>query len=158
MSALNLAVLVVVAAFGLSVTLTAMAPWFVPDAIDGRSKTTILQQQSVIEVTALPKGTSVSQNAELDQIQFCCRSYVQTLLENIDRAWSGKGNQGVTRIQFTIERDGRITRAAWIQRSGSVSQDVGAMRAVQTIRMPPLPQEFTERVLVIRMTFKYGGQ
>jgi TonB family protein len=79
------------------------------------------------------------------------------LLEKIDREWNKRGSSGMTRIQFTIERDGTITRPTYLQRS-SVIQDVEALRAVQTIRMPPLPQEFSERQLTIRMTFNYGGQ
>lgn len=113
---------------------------------------------SKTEGTGLSFGGSGGQSAELDLTQFCCPWYIQTLLEKIDREWNKRGNQGITRVQFTIERDGTISRRDWIQRSGIVSQDIEAMRAVQTIRMPPLPEEFKERQLTIRMTFNYGGQ
>lgn len=113
---------------------------------------------SKTEGTGLSFGGSGGQTADLDLTQFCCPWYIQTLLEKIDREWNKRGNQGITRIQFTIERDGTISRRDWILRSGNVSQDIEAMRAVQTIRMPPLPEEFKERQLTIRMTFNYGGQ
>ena len=112
---------------------------------------------SKTEGTGLSFGGQGGQTAELDLTQFCCPWYIQTLLEKIDREWNKKGSSGITRIEFTIERDGSITRAIYLQRS-TVMQDVEALRAVRQIRMPPLPTEFAERQLTIRMTFNYGGQ
>jgi TonB family protein len=135
---------------------TAVTPAAVGQQI--QQGTAKVETGSKTEGTGLSFGGQGGQSAELDLTQFCCPWYIQTLLEKIDREWNKRGNQGITRIQFTIERDGTISRKEWIQRSGIVSQDIEAMRAVQTIRMPPLPQEFTERQLTIRMTFNYGGQ
>ena len=112
---------------------------------------------SKTEGTGLSFGGQGGQTAELDLTQFCCPAYIQMLLEKIDREWNKRGNQGVVKVQFTIERDGKIERAEWYQKSGQVLQDVEALRAVSAIRMPPLPAEFPDRQLTIRLTFNYGG-
>jgi TonB family protein len=114
-----------------------------------------------VETGSRQEGTGMSFGGggivgQMDLEQFCCPWYVNTLLQKIDEQWNKRGTQGVARVQFTIERDGTITRVERIQSSGNVLQDVEAVRTIKTIRLPALPQEYTERQLTIRLAFDYG--
>jgi TonB family protein len=114
-----------------------------------------------VETGSQQEGAGLSRGgggvqADPDLAQFCCPWYVETLLDKVFREWNKSGTQGVARVEFTIEKDGRISQVRRIQSSGTITQDVEAMRVVQTIRMPPLPTEYTERKLTIRLSFDYG--
>lgn len=132
------------------------APVTAPPAVGER----IQQGTAKVETGSQREGTGLTYGGGGLQaegvVEFCCPLYLQTLLEKVDREWNKRGTQGVTKVEFTIERDGTITRTRYAERSGVISQDVEAMRVVQRIRMPPLPTEFTERQLTIRLKFDYG--
>jgi TonB family protein len=158
MSASRPVVAIGAAFLGLSIGACASAP--APQPVDPR----IPQPSSGREAAAQGQRSGLSfggqggLGAEIELTTFCCPAYAQMLLETIDREWNRRGSRGVVKVQFTIERDGTISRPQWYQKSGIVTQDVEALRAVQTIRMPPLPAEFPDRQLTIRLTFNYGGQ
>jgi len=133
------------------------APVTAPPAVGEQIQkgTAKVETGSQREGTGLAHGGGGIQT-DMDLTQFCCPLYVSTLLDKVFREWNKSGAQGVTVVEFTIEKDGRITRTKWNRRSGVTAQDIEAMRVIQTIRMPPLPTEFTERQLTIRLTFDYG--
>jgi len=132
------------------------APVTAPPAVGER----IQQGPAKVETGSRQEGTGLTYGGgglQADGLsEFCCPWYVTTLLQKIDEQWNKIGSQGVARVEFTIRRDGTISGVKRIQSSGNIRLDVEAMRTVQAIRLPQLPQEFTERQLTIRLTFDYG--
>lgn len=87
---------------------------------------------------------------------FCCPGYLQAMSAAIKRNW--KQNQGIAgrnTVRFTIERDGRITGVELIEPSNVYALNRESQLAVVNARLPPLPAQFTEPKLVIRLVFEY---
>jgi TonB family protein len=93
----------------------------------------------------------------LDVANFCCPEYLSTMIQLIQRNWSSKQNvAGVTRIKYTIQRDGRLTDVQLEQSSGYFALDQTAQRAiVLTRQLPPLPAQFSEPTLTVHLNFAY---
>jgi TonB family protein len=63
---------------------------------------------------------------------------------------------GLTRIKYTIQRDGRLTDIQLEQSSGYFALDQAAQRAiVLTRQLPPLPAQFPEPTLTVHLNFPY---
>jgi TonB family protein len=93
---------------------------------------------------------------DLGVTDFCCPEYVRLMRELIDDGWRrDQGRVGMTTVRFTINRDGSITGAMVERRSGFPPLDEAALRAVQLARLPPLPTQFTDPRLIVRLTFEY---
>lgn len=93
----------------------------------------------------------------LDVANFCCPDYLSTMISLIQRNWSSKQNvAGLTRIKYTIQRDGRLTDIQLEQSSGYFALDQAAQRAiVLTRQLPPLPAQFPEPTLTVHLNFPY---
>ena len=95
--------------------------------------------------------------AELDVGDFCCPRYLSTMIELIRRRWDN--NQRVTGsvvVRFTIERSGAIGGVGVDQSSGYLALDMSAQRAVLLTRaLPPLPFDYPDDDLPVRLTFEY---
>jgi len=94
---------------------------------------------------------------ELDVSNFCCPDYLEKMVLAIQRGWDkNQGTTGVSVIAFTIHRDGTVESPTVRRPSGFFALDNAALRAVaRANRLPPLPSEFPESALVVRLTFEY---
>ena len=105
----------------------------------------------------LSGGGLGGEGAELDVGDFCCPRYLSTMIELIRRRWDN--NQRVTGsvvVRFTIDRTGAIGGVGVDRSSGYVPLDLSAQRAVLLTRaLPPLPSEYPDDDLPVRLTFEY---
>ena len=94
---------------------------------------------------------------KLDVSNFCCPDYLEKMVLAIQRGWDkNQGTTGVSVIAFTIHRDGTVESPTVRRPSGFFALDNAALRAVaRANRLPPLPAEFPESALVVRLTFEY---
>lgn len=120
------------------------------------------QGDARIETTAKGAGFGLSTGGSgatgyLDVANFCCPEYLSTMIQLIQRNWNGKQNvAGVTRIKYTIQRDGRLTDVQLEQSSGYFALDQAAQRAlILTRQLPPLPAQFPEPTLTVHLNFSY---
>ena len=78
------------------------------------------------------------------------------LNELVKQFWNQKlGIAGVTTMQFTIRRDGRIEDVKVEKPSGFVALDNEARRALQITRLPPLPARYPNPTLTVHLEFEY---
>ena len=93
---------------------------------------------------------------ELDVSNFCCPDYLEKMVLAIQRGWDkNQGTRGSSVIAFTIRRDGSVESSSVRQPSGFFALDNAALRAVARATIPPLPPEFRESTLGVRLTFEY---
>jgi TonB family protein len=93
-------------------------------------------------------------------LNFCCMSYAQTVVSLIDGVWAkSQTERGVVTVKFAIRRDGTVVSSEIEQSSGSGLLDRVALSAIEQVklRIPPLPAEYKENVLVFHLKFPYGG-
>ena len=93
---------------------------------------------------------------ETNLADFCCPGYIRDMRLAIIRNW--KQNQGVAgenTVRFTIERDGRIVGIELIEPSDIYALDRESRAVLINAKLPPLPAQFTEPKLVIRLIFDY---
>ena len=92
----------------------------------------------------------------VDVANFCCPSYISSVVSIVRRNWSGRqGINGQNTIRFVIHRDGRIDGIA-VAESGGQLLDIASMRAVTVTRqLPPLPREYTGNTLTFYLDFDY---
>jgi TonB family protein len=116
---------------------------------------------SVAETGAKGQGFGLSSGGggpgvQLEISNFCCPEYLATMSAIIKSNWSNQQNaNGLTRMRFIIQRDGRITDISVLQSSGVQMLDFYADRALKLAKLPPLPSPFTEPTLAIRLGFEY---
>jgi TonB family protein len=105
----------------------------------------------------LSSGGGPGSGSVLDVADFCCPEYIATMMTSIRRAWNmNQGATGQSVVKFTIQRDGRLTDVSVFQSSGIATLDLAAQRAVlQTRTLPPLPEQFPNPTLTVRLTFNY---
>lgn len=93
---------------------------------------------------------------ETNLTDFCCPGYITTMTGAIKRDWKqNQGTAGENEVRFTIERDGRISNIEFIRRSGNTALDRESQVVLTHAKLPPLPAQFTEPKLVIRLIFDY---
>jgi TonB family protein len=93
---------------------------------------------------------------ETNLSNFCCPAYIKTMSAAIRRTWKqNQGVAGVNTVRFTIERDGRVTGVSLVDASGVYAIDRESQAALLNAKMPPLPAEFTEPRLIVRLIFEY---
>lgn len=93
---------------------------------------------------------------ETNLADFCCPGYLQSMSQAIKRNWrQNQGSAGENTVRFTIERDGRISNIEFVERSGVYALDRESQVVLTNAKLPPLPPQFTEPKLVIRLTFEY---
>jgi TonB family protein len=105
----------------------------------------------------LTTGGGGGAGAQLDVGDFCCPDYVETVVQRIQGNWASKQSvTGRVVVKFTIQRDGAVTDVQVFQPSGMIALDTAAYRAVLlTQRVPPLPGQFTNPTLTVRLNFDY---
>lgn len=93
---------------------------------------------------------------ETNLSDFCCPGYITAMSAAIKRNWNQRlGVAGTNTVRFTIERDGRVTGIEFVERSGVYALDRESQVVLTNAKLPPLPAQFTEPKLVIRLTFEY---
>ena len=86
---------------------------------------------------------------------FCCPDYVTEMQRRIMDRWkSTQSERGTTVLTFTIRRDGSFT-APDVTQSGGVFLDYVSKEALRGLVLPPLPAEYKEETLKVRLTFPY---
>jgi periplasmic protein TonB len=101
-------------------------------------------------------GGAVGGQAYTDYANFCCPSYLDTMVQVIRRNWNQRqGASGMVLMKFTILRDGRITNIEHEKPSGTYLLDIESQRALAKTRLPPLPREFPEDSLTVHLYFQY---
>lgn len=104
----------------------------------------------------LTTGGGGTGGARVDVPNFCCPSYLASVISQIKRNWSERqGISGQNTIKFVIHRDGRIDGIA-VEQSGGQLLDIASQRAlVITKAVDPLPREFTSNTLTVYLIFEY---
>ncbi|HXG56617.1 MAG TPA: TonB family protein [Vicinamibacterales bacterium] len=94
--------------------------------------------------------------ARVDAPNFCCPSYLSTVVQMIKRNWSqNQGTVGRNTLKFVVQKDGRLTDIEVEQSAGQLL-DVSSRRAlVITSAVPALPKEFDGETLTIHLIFEY---
>ena len=94
--------------------------------------------------------------ARVDAPNFCCPSYLSTVVQMIKRNWSqNQGTSGRNTLKFVVQRDGRLTDVE-VEESAGQMLDMSSRRAlVITSAVPALPKEFAGDKLTIHLIFEY---
>jgi len=134
---------------------TARTPAATPEPATGNTPTVTGARGQGFGLSS--RGGSAGRNVELDVSNFCCPDYLEKMVLAIQRGWDkNQGTTGVAVIAFTIRRDGTVESPAVRRPSGFFALDNAALRAVaRANRLPPLPSEFPESTLAVRLTFEY---
>jgi len=105
----------------------------------------------------LSSGGGPGSGSSLDVADFCCPDYIVLMVTRIRSVWNmNQGATGIAVVKFTIQRNGQITGAEVERTSGSSSLDLAALRAVvMTKTLPPLPDQFPNPTLGVRLNFDY---
>jgi periplasmic protein TonB len=105
----------------------------------------------------LTTGGGGTGGARVDVANFCCPSYLATVVAAIKRNWNqGQGVTGTNTVKFVVHRDGRIDGVEVEQSAGQLL-DIASQRAlVVTRQVTPLPREFTGDTLTIHLIFEYS--
>ena len=107
----------------------------------------------------LTTGGGGTGGARVDVPNFCCPSYLATVVSTIKRNWKPtKGVTGQNTVKFVVNRDGTIS-AVEVEQSGGALLDIASQRAlVVTQRVQPLPAEFTGNTLTVHLIFEYTNR
>jgi TonB family protein len=91
-----------------------------------------------------------------DYANFCCPTYLNTLVQLIRRNWNpNQGAAGMVLMKFTVRSDGRIVDIEHEKRSDIYLLDTEAQRALTKTALPPLPREFPDDQLIVHLWFQY---
>jgi outer membrane biosynthesis protein TonB len=86
---------------------------------------------------------------------FCCMEYVEEMQRRITVRWKNvQPERGTTVLTFTIRRDGSFFDLKTLQSGGSLL-DYHARNSFNGLVLPPLPPEYKEETLKVRLTFPY---
>lgn len=104
----------------------------------------------------LATGGNGSQSIQAEVSDFCCPAYLEIIRIAIERAWQRvPGATGSTTMRFRILRNGTIDSISMIESSRNQQIDAAAARALASVPIvPPLPQEFRENTLALRLRFE----
>lgn len=104
----------------------------------------------------LATGGGGTGGARVDAPNFCCPSYLASVVNTIKRNWSQRqAVKGQNTLKFTVQRDGTITNIA-VDQSGGALLDIASERALRVTRqVQGLPPEFTPNTLTIYLIFEY---
>jgi TonB family protein len=94
--------------------------------------------------------------AYTDYANFCCPSYLNTMVQLIQRNWNqNQGATGMVLMKFTVLKDGRIVNIQHEKPSNVYMLDTEAQRALAKTTLPPLPREFPDDSLTVHLYFQY---
>jgi TonB family protein len=104
----------------------------------------------------LATGGQGGKGIEVETPNFCCPGYLEQVRIAIERGWErAPGVVGVTIVRFRIVRNGTIDSISVVQPSGNPLIDSAAARAVARVpSVPPLPAEFPDSSLALRLRFE----
>jgi len=86
---------------------------------------------------------------------FCCPMYLREVESRIRNKWDEhQSERGLVKVQFTIQRDGRVTDFSIVQH-GTFLLDRASSVPFTGLMLPPLPAEFQDPSLTLRLTFEY---
>jgi TonB family protein len=107
----------------------------------------------------LPEGVNLGSefgSARLDAAGFESPTFLNVLFSKIKNLWDNPV-QGSDKVQctiyFVVSRDGMIIDSAIEQSSGIAAFDQSALRAVLSVKSPPLPNQFELEELGIHLEF-----
>jgi TonB family protein len=105
----------------------------------------------------LSTGGDAGAGVSLNMGDFCCPDYLTTVVRRIRTVWDPRvGANGLVIVRFTIDRGGLIRDVTLEQSGGNVIMDLRAQSAVVgTRQLPPLPREYTNPTLTLRLNFRY---
>jgi TonB family protein len=104
-------------------------------------------------------GGGGSGGVTVDAPNFCCPEYINMMNELVKQNWNDRlGLVGVTKMMFTIRRDGKIEGIQLETSSGFAVLDNEAARALRIARLPPLPPRYTNQTLTVHLEFAYERQ
>jgi outer membrane biosynthesis protein TonB len=105
----------------------------------------------------LTTGGGGTGEARVDAQNFCCPSYLATVVSTIKRNWSERQSvKGQNTIKFVVHRDGTISGVE-VEQSGGALLDIASQRALHvTKQVQPLPSEFTSNTLTVYLIFEYS--
>jgi TonB family protein len=85
--------------------------------------------------------------------------YIRIIHGKISERWDGNARDGLQPIAvFDITRDGQVSRLKIERTSGNADYDRIALRAIADANpFPPLPEDFKEPTLRVRLGFQYQG-
>jgi len=107
-------------------------------------------------------GFGSEYSSQIGMSSFPYTWYLQTLHSRISSNWftsrirTGLSGDYFTTISFRIYKDGRISEPEILESSNVRSLDLSAIRAVRSSApLPPLPAEYKEEYLLIRIIFEH---
>lgn len=104
----------------------------------------------------LTTGGGMGTGGQITLGDFCCPQYVGEMVRLIRESWNqNQQATGTTILKFTIQRDGSIANLGVEQSSGFQMLDMFAQRAMLTVKLPPLPPEYTNPTLTVNLAFDY---
>lgn len=85
------------------------------------------------------------------------QAWVQAMTDAIRKQWNNlQSETGWTEVLFTVTRDGTVIQRDVPASSGSFFLNQEAQRAVGKALIPPLPRDYKEPTLRVRLRFNYG--
>lgn len=83
--------------------------------------------------------------------------WTRQMQDAIRKVWEHlQPETGWSEVLFVVARDGRVISNEVVASSGSFMLDMAARRAIGMALLPPLPREFRENTLRVRLRFNYG--
>lgn len=105
--------------------------------------------------TGLAGGGGAGAQADVSAPDFCCPDYVEEMRRRIVDRWRRNQQEvGTVLLTFVIHRDGRFTDLK-TEKSPSSLLEYHARNAFNGLLLPPLPQEYKDQTLTVRLTFNY---
>ena len=83
--------------------------------------------------------------------------WTQQMRDAIQKVWVNLQQEtGWSEVLFVLARDGRVISNEVVATSGSFMLDMAARRAVGMALIPPLPRDYKDGTLRVRLRFNYG--
>jgi outer membrane biosynthesis protein TonB len=82
------------------------------------------------------------------------------MLRLVESRWNkNQPERGTTEVRFTIARDGSIdpNTITVVKPSGYTTLDRVSRGALYDLRLPPLPPQYPNSTLTVRLSFAYGA-
>ncbi|MDJ0838526.1 MAG: energy transducer TonB [Acidobacteriota bacterium] len=130
------------------------APTAPSDVRSNRARGNVREGTGTGVVAEIGDGSEVT---NVEELQF--RTYLAAIAAAVEARWNGTSPMvGITRIEFTIHRDGSVTDVKIADTSGYPFLDKQARRAVMGLDLPPLPQGYEGDTLLMALKFHYGEE
>lgn len=142
----------------------AVRQWhFTPTLLNGVPVEVVMTVSVRFDLEEPPAGPaeraagSSAGGPQLDDANFCCPEYIETMTQRIRSNWDQQqGAAGQALVKFTIRRDGMLTNVEIAKTSDNPLLDLESRRAViETRQVPALPDQFRRPDLTVYLTFDY---